>query len=122
MFETYEKGATKAELRPDVTILRKGSLHMNRAARRLLGDADFVELLYDEPRRVIGLRPSTQGTTNAYKLSAVRDILWTVSLIAFLKFYGIEVLESRRRIPYLEGNILCVNLNEPGIVVDRRAT
>jgi hypothetical protein len=122
VFETYEKGATKAPTWPEVTLLRKGSMHLNSEARRLLGDTDFVELLFDREREVIGLRPSRPDSTNAYKLSGVRDVLWTISLISFLKFYDIDVTESRRRIPTLEKEILCVNLREPGVLVDRKTS
>jgi hypothetical protein len=120
MFETFEKGATKAPVWPEVTLLRKGSLHLNATARKLLGDADFVDLLFDQDRQIIGLRASRADSPNAYKLSPVRDVFWTVSLIAFLKFYEIEVTESRRRIPTLEKDVLCINLLEPGVIVDRK--
>lgn len=122
MFETFEKGASKPVAWPEVTILRKGSLHMNAAARELLGNPDFVELLFDRERQIVGLAASVPSSPNSYKLSSGRDVVWTVSLVSFLKFYDIEVRESRKRIPTLDGAVLCINLNEPGVVVDRKSS
>lgn len=96
-------------------------MHLNIEARHLLGDPEFVELLFDRDRDVIGVRASSGDSDSAYKLSGVRDAFWTISLISFLKFYEIEITESRRRVATLENDILCVDLREPGIVVDRKS-
>lgn len=120
MFEVFEKSARKPASWPEATILRKGSLQLNAVARHLLGEAELVELLYDRERKVIGLRPSTTASENSYKLSTTPGGLSTVSLISFLKFYEIDVTESRRRIPTLDHDVLCIDLKEPGVVVDRK--
>lgn len=122
MFEIFEKGAIKPDLVPEVTVLKKKSLYLNAPARKLIQDPGFVELLFDRERQIIGIKPSGAANPNSYKLSQATDTSWSISLVAFARFYELEFSESRKRIASLEGNVLCVNLRDEGLPVGRRSS
>ncbi|HEX4059208.1 MAG TPA: hypothetical protein VHX87_12950, partial [Galbitalea sp.] len=42
---------------------------------------------------------------------------FSVSAKAFLQFYGIPMESSIRRVAFLDGDLLCVDLTDPGIDV-----
>lgn len=117
-FEVFQKGSAPVATVPTVTIQKRGLLSMNRAAHQMIGEADAVELLWDEERRLIGLRAASLGNPNAYPARAQNaasnkgPILVAANM--FTRFIGIDTNEARRWVPKLEDEILCIDLNEAG--------
>lgn len=75
-----------------------GNLYLNPAARRLLGGAVRVELLFDRERRVVGVRPSQrpEGSPVAFRLRTTRDGAGaTIHAQAFVDHYGLRPGEVR---------------------------
>lgn len=120
-FEVFQKTSAPLAKVPSVTLQKSGLLSMNRAAMALIGTPQQVELLWDADRRVIGLRATTAENPNAYPArpqNAKADkgpIL--VAAATFTQYYKIQTDESRRWVPFQEGDILCIDLTEPGQAV-----
>lgn len=117
-FKVFEKGSAPVQTVPSVTIQKRGLISMNRAAHSLIGGAEAVELLWDEDRRVIGFRPTSLENVNGYPVrpqvtsSNKGPLLIAGSL--FTKFIRLDTSEARRWTPYLEDEVLCIDISHPG--------
>lgn len=118
-FEVFQKSSAPLAKVPSVTIQRRGLISLNRAAWNLIDDADHVELLYDPSERVIGLRPSSTSSPNAYPVrpqttaSSKGPVLIAGQM--FTKFYKIDTDQAMRYLdPKVVDGILCIDLKQPG--------
>ena len=86
----------------------------------MLEQPRYIELLYSPDDRIVGIRKVTEETPHAYMLkgqgSKYRNS-FNISGIAFLNHYQIAATESIRRDAYMDGEVLCVRLGDPGTVV-----
>ncbi|WP_367402582.1 hypothetical protein [Kocuria marina] len=100
-------------------------ISLNKAAHDLIDNAETVELLYDRDRMVMALRPTDDSSPHAY---AVRNGSKrgpgqaVVSATAFTAHYGINTTDTRRWKPFMEDDMLCVNLTEEGTVITGNRT
>ncbi len=116
-FEVFQKGSAPVSTVPSATIQKRGIISLNRAAFDLIGKPPAIELLWDNDRRVIGLRPAPLESPNAYPArpqssSGKGPILIAGSL--FTKYIGVGTSEAARYVPTLEDGILCIDLSTPG--------
>lgn len=113
-FEVFQKSSAPVSKVPTVTIQRRGLISMNRAAHGLIGAPDFVELLYEGERKIVGIRATTEDNPNAYparpQSTANNKGPIMVAGTVFTRFYDIPTEESRRWVVYVEDDILCVDL------------
>lgn len=119
-FETFTKRMAPLAKKPYVTIQKRGTISLNAAAHAALGEPDAVELLYDRNERVVGLRAVSKEAEHAYALRAQAGKNvgpFIVSGTAFAKYYKIDTTVSRRWVGQLEGDILCIDLKQPGTEV-----
>jgi hypothetical protein len=119
-FEVFRKGAVTPSGDLLVTLQRRGSISLNRAAFLALGEPDAVELLFDSDAEVIGLRAIDSSAPHACYVrtpTGSESGPYLVTAIAFLRFYGIEVDRARRWQARLRDDILCVDLTEAGTEV-----
>ncbi|MES2170954.1 MAG: hypothetical protein V4479_09590 [Actinomycetota bacterium] len=119
-FETFEKRRTPPASEPFVTLLKTGVISMNVIAYESLGRAPYLEFLYDKDEKIVGLNPLRNESQFSYpvrELASATGGTFSVSAKAFMLFYGIPMDSSIRRRAYLDGPILCVDLNEPGVDV-----
>jgi hypothetical protein len=115
-FEVFQKSSAPVSKVPTVTLQKRGLLSMNRAAHHLIGDAEFVELLWDADERVIGIRPAAPENPNAYparpqSATAGKGPILIAGSI-FTRHYDIDTTESRRWVVEALDGILCVDLNK----------
>lgn len=117
-FVVYQKGSAPVATVPVVTVQKKGLIALNRAAYAMIGDPEAVELLWDEDRKIIGLRPSELTNPNAYPArpqsanSTKGPIL--VAGTKFTQFIGMDTSRAMRWIPTIEDEILCIDISKPG--------
>jgi hypothetical protein len=117
-FEVFKKSSAPVSTVPSVTIQKRGLMSLNRAAYRLLGEPEAVELLWDRERRVIGIRSAALRSPDAYPArpqSARPDrgpILVAGSM--FTRYIGLDTTEAKRWVPELEQDILCIDLKVEG--------
>jgi hypothetical protein len=119
-FETFTRQRRHGR-QPFVTIQKKGVISLNRAAFEALGDPESVELLYDPDARLVALRKVDGFVEHAYQVRAPvqNHATWLISGAAFVAYYEIDASVSVRRPARLDGDLLIIDLNDPG--VDPRA-
>lgn len=119
-FETFTKGLVPLKRQPRVTIQKRGTISLNKAAYHALGKPGFVELLYDAEHAIMGLRTAQPQVTHAYPVrssSGTDNGPFVISAMAFTHFYDIDMSASRRWPAYLEGDVLCADLTGPCTIV-----
>ncbi|MQA15703.1 MAG: hypothetical protein GEV09_16530 [Pseudonocardiaceae bacterium] len=101
-----------------MTIQKKGTLSLNKAAQVALGEPDAVELLFDASERIVGMRGADLSLAHAYPLRAQKPGFgpYVVAGTAFTKYYGIDTTTARRWIAYMDEGVLCLDLKEEGTI------
>jgi hypothetical protein len=115
-FETFTR-QRRVGRQPYVTIQKKGVISLNRAAFEALESPDTVELLYDPDARLVALRKVDSSVEHAYQVRAPvpNHATWLVSGSAFTAYYEIDTSNSVRRAARMDGDLLVVDLNDPGV-------
>lgn len=115
-FDVFLKQRQPATTDPAVTIQKRGAFSLNARAFADLGDPNAVELLYDADERLIGIRPSTLDSRNAYPVRVVTkgSSSYLVTGTAFANYYGIPLGTARRWIGRMQDGMLILDLKEPG--------
>lgn len=120
-FETFNRDLPQLKADPQVTILRRGILSLNKAAHSALGSPDAVELLYDSCERVVGLRPVDPRAVNGYVVRRPRGGgrgPFVITAMAFTKLYDIDTAQSLRWDAFLDADgVLCVCLDDAATAV-----
>lgn len=117
-FEVFDKRMAPLAKAPSVTIQKRGIFSINKAAHKLIGEPDTLELLFDKEEQIIALRPSAEG--HAYKLrpQSARDTGQVVlAATAFTQYYDIDTTVSRRWTPYAQDGMLCIDLKGKSVEV-----
>lgn len=120
-FEVFDKRTTPLAKAPAVTIQKRGVISLNKAAHDLIDSAQTVELLFDAQRNVMALRPADDTSPHAYGVRAGSKKgrgQAIVSATAFTQHYGIDTTVTKRWRPFVEDGMLCINLTEPGTVIE----
>ena len=115
-FETFTR-QRRTEPQPFVTIQKKGVISLNRAAFEALESPEAVELLYDRDERRVALRRGDPSVEHAHHVRAPvqNHATWLISCSAFVNYYEIDASVSVRRAARMEGDLLIINLNDPGV-------
>ena len=119
-FERFSHDQVALKREPWATIQKRGTISLNRSAYVMLGSPGPVELLYDAESQIVGLRACNPRDREAvhFRSPTGKDAgPFLLSAMAYLRFYGIAVLESRRWPAYLEDGVLCVDLRAPSLAV-----
>jgi hypothetical protein len=114
-FETFSRSLLQLKAEPQITVLRRGTMSLNKSAYTALGSPDAVELLYDTDERIVGLRPIDARAQNAYVVrqpAGAGKGPFVITAMAFTKFYGIDTTQSLRREAFLDDGVLCMSLND----------
>ncbi len=117
-FEVFDKRMTPLAKAPSVTIQKRGIFSINRAAHRLIGEPETVELLYDRDSRIIAMRPSSELHAYTIRPQTSKEAGQVIlSATAFTQYFDIDTSVSRRYTPYEEEGMLCINLAGPSIEI-----
>ncbi|MFG3683166.1 hypothetical protein ACGF5H_23970 [Micromonospora chalcea] len=119
-FEVFTKRMVPLVKQAAVTIQKRGTLSVNRAAFVAMGEPKAVELLYDAKEKMVGLRSVSRETEHAYPIRAQGqkdDGPYLVAGTAFTKYYGIDTSVSKRWTAEMVGDVLCLDLKKAGTVV-----
>ena len=73
---------------PMISVMKSGQLGINQEAyRRYFKDYKYVFFYYDKNKKIIGLEPTNDATSESYAIRVSRDgKLANISGIAFLKY------------------------------------
>ncbi len=115
-FETFTR-QRRSGRQPFVTIQKKGVISLNKAAFEELDSPESVELLYDREARLVGLRKVDSSVEHAYAVRAPVEghATFLLSGAAFVSYYEIDTSKSVRRAARRDGDMLVVDLNDPGV-------
>lgn len=120
-FVLFDRKAAASSKGPIAGIQKSGNIGLNAAAHQMLDEADFVEFLYDRSRNVLALRPA-EDSVNSYKIREPSSTGYTsVFAAAVFDTYDIDYTESRRSTPWLEDNLLCIDVANPSPNADNEA-
>ena len=112
-YEVFKKSQAVMGRRPNVTVAARGLISINPSAYRLMGEPEYVDLLFDRDRNLVAIRPS-DDEENGHKVrqAARSGSPAVVSGTAFMRYYGIDAPVSRRWEPKVEEGMLVIDLNE----------
>jgi len=115
-FETFKRQRAPVSPDPSVTIQKRGTLSFNVPAYAALESPEAVELLFDREQRLVGIRKTEPDTDHAYLVRPLGrgGTNWLISGRAFTVYYGIPTDVARRWAAHLDGDMLVVDLKEPG--------
>jgi hypothetical protein len=119
-FETFTRRMVPLAKAPYVTIQKRGTMSFNAAAHAALNSPEAIELLYDPEERIIGVRGVDSSAEHAYPLRIMpgkHQSGFIVSGTAFTKYYGIPTDVSKRYPAKMDGDVLCIDLKQPGTEV-----
>lgn len=118
-FEVFDKRMAPLAKAPSVTIQKRGIFSINKAAHKLIGEPETVELLFDKDAKIIALRPSNELHAYAIRPQSAREKSgqMILSATAFTQYYDLDTSVSRRYPPYVEDGMLCIALNGPSVEV-----
>lgn len=117
-FEVFSRRNVPLNKAPSVTIQKRGVFSINKAAHKMVNEAETVELLFDRERQVIALRPSDEPHAYRLRPQSKRDAgQMILSASAFTQFYDIDTTVSRRWKPYEEQGMLCIDLRSPSVEI-----
>lgn len=98
-----------------VTVQQLGRFSMNQLAFELLGRPERVELLFDPEEHRIGFRPTTPDDVDSYRVRKIpTSNSYIVSGESFLPSIGHRPDVTRRYQAELVGDVLAIDLREPG--------
>lgn len=102
-----------------MTLLKNGLLSLNMSAWRRLGEPQYLTFLTDRVERLIAFRPADGPGETAYRVrrapAAPSSAL--VSSRALFTLMGVDVTVSRRYPAQADGDMLFIDLKEPGTPV-----
>ena len=99
--------------RPMVGIHKSGRIVWNKGTQDALEDPSFVDVLYHEETKRLGVRKSAQVGIVAFPVTRpTGQDTWGVYAKSALKTLGIQVQEAHRRFATIEEGIATISLVE----------
>ena len=113
-FEVFEKYHSRSVKEFYVTIQKRGTISLNRAAFQAMGNPKYAELLFNRNKRLIGIRPtnSASGRTAPIRKQGQSES-YLIAGLTFTKEYDIDSSVARRYVATIQENMLIVDLNSP---------
>lgn len=117
-FEVFDKRMAPLAKAPSITMQRRGIFSINKAAHKLIGEPESVELLFDKEAQVIAMRRSNESHAYVIRKQTARDAGQVIlSATAFTQYFDIDTSVSRRFKPYVDADMLCIDLKGPSTEV-----
>ena len=115
-FEVFDKRMAPLAKAPSVTIQKRGIFSINKAAHKLIGEPETVELLFDKDAHIIAMRPSAESHAYTVRPQSERKTGQVIlSATAFTQYYDVDTKISRRYQPYEQDGMLCIDLTSPSV-------
>jgi hypothetical protein len=118
-FEVFDKRAATASKNPMLTIQKTGAFSLNRAAYKLLGEPETVELLFDREEKLIGFRAVSPTSPRAYPVrpQGKNNATFMIAGQAFTKHYDVDTTTARRYAVQMRDGILVLDLKSESVDV-----
>lgn len=118
---TWKKLHRRASVRSDkpaIGIQKNGRIAWNAGTQEALGLPEYIELLYDEKNKRIGLKKTDSEDLDTFPVrQAAKQRTWGVSALGALRSIGIEVDKAYRAFAEVDGDIVSISVEQ--LVTDR---
>ncbi|WP_047866698.1 hypothetical protein [Rubrobacter aplysinae] len=112
-FQKFRRAYATGEHYPLVSVHARGLFGFNTAGFEAMGEPEYVELLYDDQRKIIGIQPAEVDSVDAYRLRKHTSHSYQVAAKAFLAFYELpESIMGKRFSASMNDGILEVDISE----------
>ena len=114
-YELFEQKKERAGYPPKICITKTGTINVNGACiREYFGDFDRVYLLFNNEKKLIGLRPTDDESKNTHIIHKYKRASM-INAMSFLKQYKIFHRESKDYEPRWDEKekLVEINLDEP---------
>ncbi len=110
----YEKGLNRKSGKQTVSVYVAGTMTISRAAVEAI-NSDAVVFLYDDTRKLIGIRAAKPDDKNAFSMKAREgQTARNVSARGFLRYHGLTVDKPTTCPARMEGDVLTFSLDKGG--------
>lgn len=118
-FEPFTGRASPIVTQPTLTVQKKGTFGLNKAAFEAMHSPEAVELLFDRAAQVIGLRPVNRASVpHAYPVRQQNHSQsFVVAAVSFCQAHGILTDQARRYNAAMQDGILEVDLRSEATAV-----
>jgi hypothetical protein len=99
--------------RPTISIYKSGKIVWNKGTQDALENAAFVDVLYDEETKRLGLRKAAQVGIEAFPVyKATGQNTWGIYAKSALQTIGIQVQQAYRRYAAVKDGIAGISVAE----------
>ncbi len=113
-FEKFSRQARPVGEQAYITVQKRGTFGLNRAAFEYLDRPEYVALLFDRDAQIIGFQSTTKDDPDAYPIRAQKSGgSFIVAGQAFCVYYKINTDVARRYLGEYENGTLMIDLNSP---------
>jgi hypothetical protein len=86
---------------------------MNQAAKSMIPSAERVIFMYNPGKQHVGFQPSSDPKLSRPLRKTKGQNTWSLAGEGFLKAYNIDHHNGRSYEPYMDGDVLVVDLHKP---------
>lgn len=110
-WERFQRGLFSRGSEPTVKIGKAGHILINGLAYKLIDGAEYVQLYFNRPRRLIGICRARQSDPDVYRLGKSGKKSHQINARSFLKHYKLEDKLATAHRPKYEDGMIVLNLN-----------
>lgn len=109
-WESLRPGVYRGTVQSTVSIQKSGAVTWNQSAHEALGQPELVDILFDEERKLLGLRPTSKadGSFRVRRLGPQNT--WITSARGALRRVGLLPTSAFRQVARLEDGILYISV------------
>ena len=94
-----------------ISLAPNGIIRFSESALAALGNPQYVALMFDRSRLVIGIRNLERGENDGFQVNrAILGRTCYISAKAFVTYYSLDYGRTRRLPAFMQGRVLCAPL------------
>jgi hypothetical protein len=123
-FETFTHRSTPVSSKtPRVGLQKRGTMSLNAAAYKALGEPEAILLMYDKQSKAVGLQAVAADAKYAYPVrKQPNSQSYMLGAVSFCNYYEIDTSQTRAFTPEIEEGILVFELSKGTILLPRLRT
>ncbi len=99
--------------KPAIGIQKNGRISWNEGTQQALQSPQFVELLYDEANKRLGLQKApVEGEDTFVVRQASKQRTWGISALGALRSIGIEIKQAYRKAAQVEEGVVFIVMSD----------
>ncbi|MHB0877037.1 MAG: hypothetical protein ACYC5O_13450 [Anaerolineae bacterium] len=111
-WRSLRPGVYRGTVQPTVSIQKSGAVTWNQSAHETMGQPDMVEILFDQDRGLLGLRPTrrSEGSFRVRRLGPQNT--WITSARGALRRVGLLPENAFRQVAQQDETVLAIDVTE----------